>query len=334
MLMNRWFALAALSFLSLNLVAMEKDNASEADHSSVNENLCKQLNSSDGDNVLEYYLANGYALWYLSQCENALKKHGQWLALGKCRNLLEIGCWKKATEEVIAPHVIQGQIVATSWNKSMIDAVSGGQKRENITYEVLNVDTVEIWAKYKNKFDCVIALDALNFVSDYENFFKNLLGAVVPGGKILLGGEIKVWKLGERKEDYVWQAVKSVAKKDKCKKTFDKMGGCEKFLKDNERAHIGTIEGYLKNAGFKEINHEPKNGDYCFANPDGLQQFLYRFLKFDKDISDDEKKKLVEAVAEKYKIITEGRRWISPNGVFDIWAVKKALPRRRTYIIT
>ena len=157
--------------------------------------------------------------------------------------VMDLGCGKgfdcRLASKKVGP---KGKVVGIDMTKEMIDKaieVTKKEKYPNIEYELSRIEDLENFDKFKSKFDLVISNCVFNFSPEKEKVIKGVYYVLKDGGRLIFTDPV---------------ALKPIP--DEIKKDMKSYTSCMA-----NASSIDDLNNLLKNAGFKDIKIEIKDGD-------------------------------------------------------------------------
>ena len=157
--------------------------------------------------------------------------------------VMDLGCGKgfdcKLASKKVGP---KGKVVGIDMTKEMIDKaieVTKKEKYPNIEYELSRIEDLENFDKFKSKFDLVISNCVFNLSPEKEKVIKGVYYVLKDGGRLIFTDPV---------------ALKPIP--DEIKKDMKSYTSCMA-----NASSIDDLNNLLKNAGFKDIKIEIKDGD-------------------------------------------------------------------------
>ena len=157
--------------------------------------------------------------------------------------VMDLGCGKgfdcRLASKKVGP---KGKVVGIDMTKEMIDkAIEVTKKGQypNIEYELSRIEDLENFDKFKSKFDLVISNCVFNLSPEKEKVIKGVYYVLKDGGRLIFTDPV---------------ALKPIP--DEIKKDMKSYTSCMA-----NASSIDDLNNLLKNAGFKDIKIEIKDGD-------------------------------------------------------------------------
>ena len=157
--------------------------------------------------------------------------------------VMDLGCGKgfdcRLASKKVGP---KGKVVGIDMTKEMIDKaieVTKKEKYPNIEYELSRIEDLENFDKFKSKFDLVISNCVFNLSPEKEKVIKGVYYVLKDGGRLIFTDPV---------------ALKPIS--DEIKKDMKSYTSCMA-----NASSIDDLNNLLKNAGFKDIKIEIKDGD-------------------------------------------------------------------------
>ena len=157
--------------------------------------------------------------------------------------VMDLGCGKgfdcRLASKKVGP---KGKVVGIDMTKEMIDKaieVTKKEKYPNIEYELSRIEDLENFDKFKSKFDLVISNCVFNLSPEKEKVIKGVYYVLKDGGRLIFTDPV---------------ALKPIP--DEIKKDMKSYTSCMA-----NASSIDDLNNLLKNAGFKDIKIEIKDGD-------------------------------------------------------------------------
>ena len=136
----------------------------------------------------------------------------------------------------------KGKVVGIDMTKEMIDKaleVTKKEKYPNVEYELSRIEDLENFDKFKSKFDLVISNCVFNLSPEKEKVIKGVYYVLKNGGRLIFTDPV---------------ALKPIP--DEIRKDMKSYTSCMA-----NASSIEDLNNLLKNAGFKDIKIEVKDGD-------------------------------------------------------------------------
>ena len=157
--------------------------------------------------------------------------------------VMDLGCGKgfdcRLASKKVGP---KGKVVGIDMTKEMIDKaieVTKKEKYPNIEYELSRIEDLENFDKFKSKFDLVISNCVFNLSPEKEKVIKGVYYVLKDGGRLIFTDPV---------------ALKPIP--DEIKKDMKSYTSCMA-----NASSIDDLNNLLKNAGFKDVKIEVKDGD-------------------------------------------------------------------------
>jgi len=157
--------------------------------------------------------------------------------------VMDLGCWKgfdcRLASKRVGP---KGNVVGVDMTKEMIDEaikVTRKEKYPNIQYELSKIEDLENFEKFKEKFDVVISNCVFNLSPEKEKVLKGVYFVLKKGGRLIFTDPVALKPIPEE------------IRKDM--KSYTSCMANASLIED--------LNKILKNAGFKDIRIEVKEGD-------------------------------------------------------------------------
>ena len=157
--------------------------------------------------------------------------------------VMDLGCGKgfdcRLASKKVGP---KGKVVGIDMTKEMIEKaleITKKEKYPNIEYELSRIEDLEKFDKFKSKFDLVISNCVFNLSPEKEKVIKGVYYALKNGGRLIFTDPV---------------ALKPIP--DEIRKDMKSYTSCMA-----NASSIDELNNLLKNAGFKDIKIEVKDGD-------------------------------------------------------------------------
>ena len=157
--------------------------------------------------------------------------------------VMDLGCGKgfdcRLASKKVGP---KGKVVGIDMTKEMIEKALEINKKEkypNIEYELSRIEDLEKFDKFKSKFDLVISNCVFNLSPEKEKVIKGVYYVLKNGGRLIFTDPV---------------ALKPIP--DEIRKDMKSYTSCMA-----NASSIDELNNLLKNAGFKDIKIEVKDGD-------------------------------------------------------------------------
>ena len=157
--------------------------------------------------------------------------------------VMDLGCGKgfdcRLASKKVGP---KGKVVGIDMTKEMIEKaleITKKEKYPNIEYELSRIEDLEKFDKFKSKFDLVISNCVFNLSPEKEKVIKGVYFVLKNGGRLIFTDPV---------------ALKPIP--DEIRKDMKSYTSCMA-----NASSIGDLNNLLKNAGFKDIKIEVKDGD-------------------------------------------------------------------------
>ena len=157
--------------------------------------------------------------------------------------VMDLGCGKgfdcRLASKKVGP---KGKVVGIDMTKEMIDKaleVTKKEKYPNVEYELSRIEDLEKFDKFKSKFDLVISNCVFNLSPEKEKVIKGVYYVLKNGGRLIFTDPV---------------ALKPIP--DEIRKDMKSYTSCMA-----NASSIDELNNLLKNAGFKDIKIEVKDGD-------------------------------------------------------------------------
>ena len=157
--------------------------------------------------------------------------------------VMDLGCGKgfdcRLASKRVGP---KGNVVGVDMTKEMIDEaikVTRKEKYPNIQYELSKIEDLENFEKFKEKFDVVISNCVFNLSPEKEKVLKGVYFVLKKGGRLIFTDPVALKPIPEE------------IRKDM--KSYTSCMANASLIED--------LNKILKNAGFKDIRIEVKEGD-------------------------------------------------------------------------
>ena len=157
--------------------------------------------------------------------------------------VMDLGCGKgfdcRLASKKVGP---KGKVVGIDMTKEMIEKaleITKKEKYPNIEYELSRIEDLEKFDKFKSKFDLVISNCVFNLSPEKEKVIKGVYYVLKNGGRLIFTDPV---------------ALKPIP--DEIRKDMKSYTSCMA-----NASSIGDLNNLLKNAGFKDIKIEVKDGD-------------------------------------------------------------------------
>jgi SAM-dependent methyltransferase len=157
--------------------------------------------------------------------------------------VMDLGCGKgfdcRLASKKVGP---KGNVVGIDMTKEMIDKAKQITKKEkypNVQYELSRIEDLEKIEKFKSKFDVVISNCVFNLSPEKEKVIKGVYYVLKEGGRLIFSDPVALKPIPEE------------IRKDM--KSYTSCMANASLVED--------LNNLLKNAGFKDIRIEVKDGD-------------------------------------------------------------------------
>jgi len=157
--------------------------------------------------------------------------------------VMDLGCGKgfdcRLASKKVGP---KGKVVGIDMTKEMIEKaleITKKEKYPNIEYELSRIEDLEKFDKFKSKFDLVISNCVFNLSPEKEKVIKGVYYVLKIGGRLIFTDPV---------------ALKPIP--DEIRKDMKSYTSCMA-----NASSIDELNNLLKNAGFKDIKIEVKDGD-------------------------------------------------------------------------
>ena len=157
--------------------------------------------------------------------------------------VMDLGCGKgfdcRLASKKVGP---KGKVVGIDMTKEMIEKaleITKKEKYPNIEYELSRIEDLEKFDKFKSKFDLVISNCVFNLSPEKEKVIKGVYYVLKNGGRLIFTDPV---------------ALKPIP--DEIRKDMKSYTTCMA-----NASSIDELNNLLKNAGFKDIKIEVKDGD-------------------------------------------------------------------------
>ena len=157
--------------------------------------------------------------------------------------VMDLGCGKgfdcRLASKKVGP---KGKVVGIDMTKEMIEKaleVTKKEKYPNVEYELSRIEDLEKFDKFKSKFDLVISNCVFNLSPEKEKVIKGVYYVLKNGGRLIFTDPV---------------ALKPIP--DEIRKDMKSYTSCMA-----NASSIDELNNLLKNAGFKDIKIEVKDGD-------------------------------------------------------------------------
>ena len=157
--------------------------------------------------------------------------------------VMDLGCGKgfdcRLASKKVGP---KGKVVGIGMTKEMIEKaleITKKEKYPNIEYELSRIEDLEKFDKFKSKFDLVISNCVFNLSPEKEKVIKGVYYVLKNGGRLIFTDPV---------------ALKPIP--DEIRKDMKSYTSCMA-----NASSIDELNNLLKNAGFKDIKIEVKDGD-------------------------------------------------------------------------
>jgi len=164
-------------------------------------------------------------------------------SLKEGETVMDLGCGKgfdcRLASKKVGP---KGNVVGIDMTKEMIEKaieVTKKEKYPNVQYELSKIEDLENLEKYKSKFDVVISNCVFNLSPEKEKVLKGVFYVLKNGGRLIFSDPVALKPIPEE------------IRKDM--KSYTSCMANASLIDD-----LNTI---LKNAGFKDVRIEVKDGD-------------------------------------------------------------------------
>ena len=164
-------------------------------------------------------------------------------SLKEGETVMDLGCGKgfdcRLASKKVGP---KGNVVGIDMTKEMIEKaieVTKKEKYPNVQYELSKIEDLENLEKYKSKFDVVISNCVFNLSPEKEKVLKGVFYVLKNGGRLIFSDPV---------------ALKPIP--EEIRKDMKSYTSC--------MANASLIDDFntiLKNAGFKDVRIEVKDGD-------------------------------------------------------------------------
>lgn len=157
--------------------------------------------------------------------------------------VMDLGCGKGFDCRLASKRVgLKGKVVGIDMTKEMLDKAKEVTKKEkypNVEYELSRIEDLEKFDKFKSKFDLVISNCVFNLSPEKEKVIKGVYFVLKNGGRLIFTDPV---------------ALKPIP--DEIRKDMKSYTSCMA-----NASSIDDLNNLLKNAGFKDIKIEVKDGD-------------------------------------------------------------------------
>ena len=157
--------------------------------------------------------------------------------------VMDLGCGKGFDCRLASKKVgSKGKVVGIDMTKEMIEKaleITKKEKYPNIEYELSRIEDLEKFDKFKSKFDLVISNCVFNLSPEKEKVIKGVYYVLKNGGRLIFTDPV---------------ALKPIP--DEIRKDMKSYTSCMA-----NASSIDELNNLLKNAGFKDIKIEVKDGD-------------------------------------------------------------------------
>lgn len=157
--------------------------------------------------------------------------------------VMDLGCGKgfdcRLASKKVGP---KGKVVGIDMTKEMIEKaleITKKEKYPNIEYELSRIEDLEKFDKFKSKFDLVISNCVFNLSPEKEKVIKGVYYVLKIGGRLIFTDPV---------------VLKPIP--DEIRKDMKSYTSCMA-----NASSIDELNNLLKNAGFKDIKIEVKDGD-------------------------------------------------------------------------
>ena len=157
--------------------------------------------------------------------------------------VMDLGCGKgfdcRLASKKVGP---KGKVVGIDMTKEMIKKaleITKKEKYPNIEYELSRIEDLEKFDKFKSKFDLVISNCVFNLSPEKEKVIKGVYYVLKNGGRLIFTDPV---------------VLKPIP--DEIRKDMKSYTNCMA-----NASSIDELNNLLKNAGFKDIKIEVKDGD-------------------------------------------------------------------------
>ena len=157
--------------------------------------------------------------------------------------VMDLGCGKgfdcRLASKKVGP---KGKVVGIDMTKEMIEKaleITKKEKYPNIEYELSRIEDLEKFDKFKSKFDLVISNCVFNLSPEKEKVIKGVYYVLKNGGRLIFTDPV---------------ALKPIP--NEIRKDMKSYTSCMA-----NASSIDELNNLLKNAGFKDIKIEVKDGD-------------------------------------------------------------------------
>ena len=157
--------------------------------------------------------------------------------------VMDLGCGKgfdcRLASKKVGP---KGKVVGIDMTKEMIEKaleITKKEKYPNIEYELSRIEDLEKFDKFKSKFDLVISNCVFNLSPEKEKVIKGVYYVLKNGGRLIFTDPV---------------ALKPIP--DEIRNDMKSYTSCMA-----NASSIDELNNLLKNAGFKDIKIEVKDGD-------------------------------------------------------------------------
>ena len=157
--------------------------------------------------------------------------------------VMDLGCGKgfdcRLASKKVGP---KGKVIGIDMTKEMIEKALEVTKKEiypNVEYELSRIEDLEKFDKFKSKFDLVISNCVFNLSPEKEKVIKGVYYVLKNGGRLIFTDPV---------------ALKPIP--DEIRKDMKSYTSCMA-----NASSIDDLNNLLKNAGFKDIKIEVKDGD-------------------------------------------------------------------------
>ena len=156
---------------------------------------------------------------------------------------MDLGCGKGFDCRLASKRVgLKGKVVGIDMTKEMLDKAKEVTKKEkypNVEYELSRIEDLDKFDKFKSKFDLVISNCVFNLSPEKEKVIKGVYYVLKNGGRLIFSDPV---------------ALKPIP--DEIRKDMKSYTSCMA-----NASSIDDLNNLLKNAGFKDIKIEVKDGD-------------------------------------------------------------------------
>lgn len=157
--------------------------------------------------------------------------------------VMDLGCGKGFDCRLASKRVgLKGKVVGIDMTKEMLDKAKEVTKKEkypNVEYELSRIEDLDKFDKFKSKFDLVISNCVFNLSPEKEKVIKGVYYVLKNGGRLIFTDPV---------------ALKPIP--DEIRKDMKSYTSCMA-----NASSIDDLNNLLKNAGFKDIKIEVKDGD-------------------------------------------------------------------------